>query len=234
VPLALAIGTALIGTATVAVLTRREARSRAARSQALLDDCRSLFESCRIDRGADGFPLLDGMLAGRALRLALVPDTLTLKRLPQLWLSVTLRRPLPLEADLALLARPNGAEFFSIAQRLRARLETPADLPAGLLAKGSDPGAQSLLNDLAGLLGAFFADPKVKEVAVTRRGLRAVVQAREGKRGDYLLLRQSAFGADRLDPAAVLAIIDRLIGLESALLAGPAPGPADRRTAALG
>jgi hypothetical protein len=234
VPLALAIGTALIGTATLAVLARREGRSRSACSLALFDDCRGLFETCRIVPGADGFPYLDGMLAGRPVRLALIPDTLTLKRLPQLWLSVTLRQALPLEADLAILARPNGAEFFSIAQRLRARLDTPAELPPGLLAKGSDSGAQSHLNDLADLLGALFAAPKVKEVAVTRRGLRAVVQAREGKRGDYLLLRQSSFGADRLDPSAVLAIVDQLIGIEAALLPGPLAGSADRRTSALG
>ena len=202
-------------------MARRERRARSDRTSGLFDHCRCLFETSRVEQGADGFPACDGIMAGRRVRLALVPDALTLKRLPQLWLSVTIRQPLPVRADFALLARPNGAEFYSTAQRLPLRLDTPADLPAGLLARASDTSAQGILDGLATPLAQVFADPKVKEVAVARRGLRGIVQAREGKRGEHLLLRQCAFGEERIDPATVLAIVDQLIGLEAALLPLP-------------
>ena len=233
-PLALALGAGLMGIATTAVLARRERRVRNARRFELFDDCHSLFETSRIETGLDGFPRLDGTLAGRPVRLAAIPDTLTLKRLPQLWLSVTVKSELPVSADIALLARANGAEFFSITQRLRVRLDLSSPLTGELLARGSHGDGQAVLDDLATPLSMLFADPKVKEVAVTRQGLRLCYQASEGKRGEHLLLRQSAFGEGPIDPAVVLTIFDQLLGIEAALLPGDQARCAVPRTAALG
>ena len=233
-PLDLALGAGLIGIATTAALARRERRARTARQSLLFDDCRDLFEASHVAPGPDGFPRLDGILAGHPVRLAAIPDTLTLKRLPQLWLSVTVKREIPVATDFALLARANGAEFFSITQRLRVRLELPAPLTGELLARGSHADAQEVLDDLATPLSMIFADPKVKEAAVTRRGLRLCYQAGEGKRGEHLLLRQMAFAESRIDPETVLTIFDQLLGIEAALRPVQEVSCAMRRTAALG
>ena len=74
----------------------------------------------------------------------------------------------------------------------------------------------------------IFADPKVKEVAVTRQGFRLCYQASEGKRGEHLLLRRSVFAEEPIDPARVLAILDQLLGLDCGGLRaqGAAPCPA--------
>jgi hypothetical protein len=43
------------------------------------------------------------------------------------------------------------------------------------------------------MLAHILSDPRVKEVAISERGLRIVRQTSQGKRGEYLLLRQSVF-----------------------------------------
>ena len=228
-PIALALATGLAGVATIALMARRDGRVRRSQRKCLFDACRSVFETSRTGIGADGFPYLDGTLAGRLVRLRALPDTLTFKRLPQLWLSLTLRSALPIDGDIAVLARPTGAEFFAITQRLRLRLALPTLLSGELLARGSGTGAQEILDRLADPLDRLFADPRIKEVAVTRNGLRAVYQVDQGNRGDYLLLRQSVFARGRVDPGVVLAILDRLSAIETSLLEGSAASTIDDR-----
>jgi len=61
-----------------------------------------------------------------------------------------------------------------------------------------------------------LADPRVKEIAVTRNGLRIIRQVDEGRPGDYLLLRQAAF--ERLDVPSVvfLDVLEQLRVIHSA------------------
>lgn len=167
--------------------------------------------------GLDGFPRLEGSLAGRPVRIDAVPDSLTLKRLPQLWLQVTRPMALPIAGDFALLARPTGSEFYALTHRMTRRLETPAGLPPALLARGTGPQSQVLLDRLIDPLSAVFADPRVKELAVTRRGCRVVTQAAQGKRGEYLLLRQSVFEG-LISRATTQASLESLAAIEDALL----------------
>ena len=217
-PVELALGTAAVGFATVGYLWRRERVAKEVQIGRIFDDCRCLFDLTQVSKGADGFPILDGRHGGCPIRLRVIPDTLTLRRLPQLWLSVTLRKTLPIDADLALLARPTGAEFFSTTHRLPVRLTLPSGLNGELLARGSSFAAQPLAEVLASQLDNFFADQRVKEVAVTRQGLRTIFQADQGKRGDYLLLRQSTFANSKVDPKAVMKIIHRLDAVEANLV----------------
>jgi hypothetical protein len=76
-----------------------------------------------------------------------------------------------------------------------------------------DRGAGRLLAELSEALGAILADPRVKEVAITERGLRIVRQAGEGKRGEHLLLRQALFeraNVSRADLESVLQPLETL------------------------
>ena len=66
--------------------------------------------------------------------------------------------------------------------------------------RGAGRNPQALLDRMAPTLGAILADPRIKEIAVTPKGLRLVRQAGEGRRGEHLLLRQAVF-----DDAAVTA-----------------------------
>lgn len=204
---ALSILIALIG----AVLCLRQGRRSVAWRAGLLSQCAVLLQAPRLGRDRAGFATLDGTRDGAPVAVRLIPEALVHRRLPQLWLSVSLRRPLPTGATLDVLRRPAGAEFYAPAD-LPLRLLVPAHWPADTLMRGT-AGAEAVLWRAEPILAAILADPRVKEVLVTPRGVRLVVQAAEGARGAYLLLRGSRFDLDGVAPALLdetLAGLDRL------------------------
>jgi hypothetical protein len=111
-----------------------------------------------------------------------------------------------------------GSEFYSLTSTFEHRLAAPAGFPAEMLIRGDD-GAEALLAELADTLRAILADPHVKEVAITPRGVRILRQAGEGKRGDHLLLRPSVFengGVPRQDLATVLDQLEAIRSMTDA------------------
>lgn len=205
----IALGIAL----AVGALGFREHRTLRAARRGLLDECADVLAEARLDYGGDDFPRLSGRRHDRAVRVELIPDTMTIRRLPQLWLSVTVLEKLPAVGGLAILARPAGTEFYSLTASFHRRLAPPVGFPAEVLMRGADANSQRLLDHLAVPLGAILTDPRVKEIAVTWKGLRIIRQAGEGRRGEHLLLRQAMF--DRANVSAgdlegVLASIETL------------------------
>ena len=116
-----------------------------------------------------------------------------------------------------MLVRPAGTEFYSLTSQYDHRLAKPRGLPDEVLIRGSGPAAQPLLDRTASVLGRIFSDPKVKEVAVTARGLRLVWQANEGRRGEHLLLRQSVFDGDGVAARDFEYLLDQLQSLSAAV-----------------
>ena len=178
-----------------------------------------------INHGSDGFPNLEGRHRGRYIRAEFIPDTMTIKRLPQLWLSLSRIEPQPGNSEFAILVRPSGTEFYSLTTGYEHRLEPPAGLPDEILVRGSRPSAQQHLNRVGPIIGKILPDPKVKEIGVTKKGLRLVWQASEGRRGEHLILRQCVFDdarVTRADFARLLAYLDEL----SVAVTGSAEAPA--------
>ena len=134
---------------------------------------------------------------------------MTIRRLPQLWMSTTLLDRNAGLPGLAILVRPAGTEFYSLTSRFAHRLETPAGFPDEVLIRGdAAPGPCSLI--LRATLASILADPRVKEIAITPRGLRIIRQAGEGKRGDHLLLRQSVFENAAVPRRDLATVLDQL------------------------
>jgi hypothetical protein len=170
-----------------------------------------VLTEARIAHGSDGFPRLDGVHKGHRIRAELIPDTMTIRRLPQLWLSVTLLARLPVEASFAVLVRPSGADFYSLTEEFSHTIAPPACFPWEVRIRGNNSRSSVLVEQLAAPIAALLADPRIKEIAVTAKGLRIVRQAGEGRRGEHLLLRQAMF--DNADvPAADFSTL--LSGLE--------------------
>jgi hypothetical protein len=188
---------ALVGAVVVAVLAYRGHSAQKAARMRLLDACRPVVEAAKVQPAADGFPYIDGRWQNHRIRAELIPDSMTVKRLPQLWLKLTQieDRKIP---SFAVLIRPNGAEFYSLTNDYKYRLEPPHDFRTEVLIKGTDPQAQKLLDGLSPVLAQIFADKRMKEVAVTSKGLRLIWQAVEGSRGSHLILRQLTFSVDEL------------------------------------
>ncbi len=100
-------------TLAAALLCGRQARRAAAWRAGLLSECAARLDAARLGRDRAGFATLDGGHDGAPVAVRLIPEALVHRRLPQLWLSVSLRLPLPVEATLDVLRRPAGAEFYA-------------------------------------------------------------------------------------------------------------------------
>ena len=125
--LALTLGTVAAIGAALATLAGRERRALRAARSSILDAVEGQFRSAQLTTDDAGFPRLAGVISGRHLRLDLIPDTMTIRRLPQLWLAVTDVQPLPLvNRGVAILVRPSGADYYSLTERMTHRLDPPA------------------------------------------------------------------------------------------------------------
>lgn len=203
----------LLAASILAVMGLRDHAQRRSMRRGIIDECTSLLDQGAITYGGDAFPTLAGRHSGRFVRAEFVTDTMTIRRLPQLWLSLTRIEIRPEISEFAALVRPTGAEFYSLTSSLVSRLDPPPGFPHDVLIKGCGDSAQKLVNRLGAVIAKILSDPKIKEIGVTRKGLRLVWQAGEGRRGDHLLLRQSVFDDARVsksDFARLLANLDEI------------------------
>jgi hypothetical protein len=195
----------------------QETRARKMARARFFDSVKPLFDRTETRLQPTGFPRMTGHRAGFAFDLQAVPDTLTFRKLPALWVLVTLPEALPLTATLDLMAGPTGYEPFSHFPNLPQSLPTPQGLPDGLAIRTDD--ATSLpLQDMITRHADLFDDPRLKELVMSPKGLRIVILAEEADRGRYLIFREAEMGmtplsVERLDP-----ILHRLQGLREDVL----------------
>jgi hypothetical protein len=187
--------------------------------QSLLDQCANVLDGAELRYSPDGFPSLVGFHGGQRVHVELIPDTMVVRRLPQLWLSVTLLDTLVNVPSLGVLVRPAGYEFYSLTGRLTYALDPPAAFPREVLVRGSDARTEPLLGRLSGQLAANLADPRVKEIAITSKGLRIISQAAEGRRGEHLILRQAVFDGPSVSACELAKRLEELHALRSEIAA---------------
>jgi hypothetical protein len=213
----------LVAVAVLAVVHRRSATTAARERAAVLDDVVDLLDGVRAAGHRGTHPTLTGTVDGRPVTLRLVVDSLTMRKLPVLWLEVVVRRDLPVAAPLNLLRRPTGTEFFSPDGRYDHELAPPAGCPRPARLSTTDarraPDAV-VLEPAEDLL----RDPRLKEVGLGRSGVRAVWLVAEADQGAYRLGRRAVFG-----PARVAAPdLRRLLAALTAIGDRAAHAPAER------
>jgi hypothetical protein len=201
---------------TIFVALREHGKGTAAR-RTLLDRCAGLFSTAMITHGGDGFPRLEGYRNGQFTRIELVPDNMTIRRLPQLWLKLTRLDARPARPEFSVLVRPSGAEFYSLTEKHSRTLEPPPGLGQEVIAKGDCAASQAMLDAAAPQLQRLFSDPRMKEVGVTRKGLRLIWQAAEGHRGEHLIFRQCRFEDAAVAPEVLAALLANLDAVGSAI-----------------
>lgn len=198
---------------------RRDHREALAQRAALLDEAHALFPGGRTSLGPDGFPRFRAILPdARTLGLELIADTLVTRRLPQLWLKLTVLSDRPLRRfAVGALARPTGAEFYALTHGLPDWAPPPPDLPLLVRCKGV---SEDELDRANAAFARIFADARLKEAAATPRGVAVVRQAFEGDRAAHLLLRQARFAAKPVPAEAIRQAWDEAMLLEAALREG--------------
>lgn len=202
--------------AAVAVLlwqTWRASADRKATRAGFLDDCQALFTSGLKARAETGFARLSGQYRDQTFDVQVVPDTLTFRKLPTLWLLVTLPVVLPLRATFDLMLRPTGMESFSRHASYPEQIATPPGFPEGSSIRTDDPAALPSETVLHRHLNDLARSDRFKELVVSPKGLRIVWLAEEADRGRYLLFRDAEMGQHPLDPAVLRPLMDALLAL---------------------
>jgi hypothetical protein len=194
----------------------RASRMRTVTRAAYFDAVKPLFSDITERIEPTGFPRLSARHRGLTFDLQAIPDTLTFRKLPALWVMLTLPEPLPLQATVDLLARPSGNEPFTRFASLPCTLPAVPGIPGNVAIHGDDaplPPA-SLLSAHADL----FADPHVKELVLSPKGLRIVILGEEADRGRYLIFREAEWGMTPLLPSRIVPLLDRLHALRKDIL----------------
>lgn len=184
----------ILAVAVVAALARKELREALQQRRALLDHAAGLLDDAQVAVGSDGYPRLSGHCAdGSRISLEVLADSLVPRRLPQLWLRLTLVTP---EAaprpSIGVLARPFGTEFYSRVLGLPDSIPPSFATDFPLLMRGSG-ATEAVIHRTSGLFRTLFADPALKEIVITPRGAGTVRQIAEGDRGAHMLYRQMRF-----------------------------------------
>jgi hypothetical protein len=216
----------LVALGVLAWIYRRD-RKRLERERAqLFEDVRGLLTEAEISRAANEYPKLRGRYRGHEVTVDAVVDHIAVRKLPSLWLRVTVLAELPFSGTCDVMARAHNVEFFSPAGDLPHVLKLPAGWPDHLTVKCDDPEVAPPEAVLSRHI-ALFEDPRIKELLVTPRGVRVVRQAAQGSRAEYMVLRQALFGPVRIPREQLEAMLDSAIALV-ADLKKPAATQTDR------
>ncbi|MEO8243169.1 MAG: hypothetical protein ABI832_12745, partial [bacterium] len=165
-----------------------------------------------------GFARLAGRRRGVSFDLQALPDTLTYRKLPALWVLITLTEPVAVRTEIHIMARPTQNEVFSHFALMSEAVALPPGFPDDCALRCDDAALLPPREVIAGL-AAWFGDPKVKEVVLSPKGLRVVLLGEEADRGAYLLFRDAEMGKRPLPAARVLPYLDVMTAMRDALAA---------------
>jgi hypothetical protein len=215
--LGVAAGVLLAACLTFAFLRRRR-RLENARTAFFARVMRVLGAPRLEGTGSIGYPRLVGEFSGFPVQVLPVVDTLATRRLPALWLLVTLQGALPVRAKFDLMMRPTGATSFSNFDHLPHTVRTPRAFPYHAVVRTDDP--RNLLPDsVVAPHVEVFADPKAKELLITPQGVRIVWLLAEAGRARYGAFREADFGPVELDPVLLRDLLERLVALRRDIVA---------------
>ena len=195
--------------------TLRASAARTAARAGYLTLCHPLLSNLRHRLSPTGFPRLNGHYHGHLFDLQVIPDALSVRKLPCLWLMVTLPEPQPAPATVDIVQRATGLETFTHFPRL------PHAHPLG----PAFPETATLRSDTAAappdfplrIHAGFFADPRAKELLISPKGIRLVWLAEQADRGAYLIFRNAEMGANPLNPAHLQPLLERAVALSRSL-----------------
>lgn len=198
--------------AVVFVALRREQAARALRRRAFLSAVGVLFTDRREAVQPSGFPRMAGWHEGAEFDIQVVSDTLSLRKLPALWVLVSVPHSLTAAAAVDVMLRPTGMESFTNFNQLPVQVPVPPGFPEDCAIRADAPGSVPHEAAIRQVFEAVDAD-RLKEVLVTPKGVRLVFLAEEAHRTRYLLYRDSEMGQVPLSPARLAPFLAAAIAL---------------------
>ncbi len=179
----LAAAVAVLGAVHLVRMTgrkRREAETARVRADSsvgqVLEDVRD------VSSGTVGVRTWAGTWNGRQVQVRTIVDTLAIRKLPTLWLSVTVTEPVATPGVLDVMLRPAGPTTFSRFDDLPDTLPTPPGWPELAVVRSDTPATRQVLDAIVDKAG-FLTDPRVKELLITPNGVRIVAAGCRGRPG---------------------------------------------------
>jgi hypothetical protein len=151
--------------------------------------------------------VLTGVYRGSPVTVGVVVDTLRVRELPTLWLSVTVRQQLPLPGPVDMLLRPSTADIVSPGERFPVEHPAPPSWPDHIRVATPLGGSPDLVALSAAL--PFLHGRATKDVLVTSTGARVITELARADVGHYRIVKRSKFDA-RLSPEQLSAVLDAI------------------------
>lgn len=202
------------GVAGLGFMFARDFRREKSRRRSIFDNCRGLLDQGELRQDGPDFPVLSGSRDGWRVELQPLADTIQLRKLPVLWLIMTVYRPLPVSGAFDMMVRPANTEFYSPHASLPHVMPTPSGWPEDSVLRSDNPEAFTpLLDRMDPHVTDFTADGRAKEILVSPKGLRLVWRLDESQRGHYLVTRQPLFEAAQMPRDLIDCLLDRVIAM---------------------
>lgn len=193
-------------------MLRRDKQQVISQRARTFDHVLQLFDAPRISQDDVDFPVLEARYKGWQVKIEPIADHVNVRKIPCLWLLVTVLGRVPFRGSLDFLVRPQNTEFYSPAAKLPERLEVPAGWPQHAILQTDDPAAMPPLARLTPHM-ALFEDPRMKEMVITPRGVRLVYQLDQATRSSYMVLRQMVFEDFKPTPELTTTLLDAAIAI---------------------
>jgi hypothetical protein len=207
-----------LGARLVYVFRRTQDRKKADTEVLFADALKIIEEPVFEQQDAHGFPRLSGRYHEFPVQIHPIVDTLATRRLPALWLLVTLQDRLPLKARFDMMMRPAGPTTFSNFDHLPHTLQHPESFPEHAVIRTDDADEVLPSSLIKPHLAPFFG-PRAKELLITENGLRIVWLLAEAERARYGIFRQAEFGTPEIDRKVLRDILDSLLAIRKDILA---------------
>jgi len=214
--------TAALVAVGLAFLLFQKARSSKQKSLAdshsiLFRDVLPLLADPHIEAGKTiGSWTLTGQFQNHFFQIQTVIDILATRKLPSLWLMITLPEPQPVAAIFDLMMRPSGPTTFSNFDFLTSTVRTPPQFPTHAVIRTDNPLKLVAAERVLPFLDIFHGS-QGKELLISPKGLRIVVQAAEADRSRYVVLREAEFGATVIDAELTTRCMQTLLELHASL-----------------
>lgn len=208
----IALAATLVLVVILAAMQRRTRRSLKQQRGGLFAAAYGILDTYRITQAGIDYPEMQATYRGHAFHVDAVVDTLTFRKLPVLWLRVSLLAPMPGVAMFDILVRSQNVEFYSSSAELPHRLESRPGWPADAMVRTDNQGRLPDLVVLDRHVG-LFQTPQAKELLITPKGIRIVQMLDQAKRAEYLVMRQAEFENARVPAGLLRDLMDRTIAL---------------------
>ncbi|MDX6302489.1 MAG: hypothetical protein QOF53_3703 [Nocardioidaceae bacterium] len=182
--------------------------------RSILDSVRGVLEDSELAQRGIDYPVLTGTYRGAPVTVAVIADTLALRQLPTLWLSVTRRQPLPLAGPVDILLRPSSTDIVSPGERFPVQHPVPPDWPQHIRVATPLGGTPNL----GGLSAALplLHDPRTKDLLVTPTGARLVTRLARAELGQYRIVKRAKFVVN-LTAGELTALLDDVCAMTAGI-----------------